>query len=110
MEFLGWALLRLLGFELALRAILGDQAVQVVAVLAVCAEGLFIEEALDSAAQANLVRVILIADRPAHFTVPATAKNEHGCSGNPGCHDPKGNFPARFLVAYRHREPSLVLF
>ena len=110
LDISGWALLGLLGFLLALCAVLRDQAVQVVAVLAVGAKGFFIEQALDSAAETNLVRVVLIADWPAHFAVPATAEHEHRCSGNPGCHDSKGNFPARFLVAYRQREPGLETF
>ena len=106
MGFSGRTLLRLLGFALAPFPVLGDQAVEIVTIRTVGAERPLIEQAFDSAAQAYLVRVVLIADRPAHFAVPAPAEHEHGGSGNAGCHNSKGNFPTGFPVGCHNREPS----
>lgn len=57
-----------------------NQTLQVVAIRAIAAEGIFIEEALDAAAKANLVGISLGSDRPAHPAMPAAAKHD----GHPG--------------------------
>lgn len=57
-----------------------DQAAEVVTVRSVGAESFLIKQALDAAAQANLIGAILRADRPTHIAVPATAEEHHaGC-------------------------------
>lgn len=67
-----------LGLQLTVsNAVASYQAIEVVAVGSVSAKSLLIKQALDAAAQANLVRVILIAHRPTHLAVPATAEDHH---------------------------------
>jgi hypothetical protein len=55
--------------------------VEVVAVRAIGPEELFVEETLDAAAGANLIRISLGSDRPAHLSVPATPERHHGSTG-----------------------------
>jgi len=63
-----------LGLNLsASNPVTGHQAIEVVTVRTVSAEGLLIEKAFDAAAQANLIRAILEAHRPTHLAVPAAA-------------------------------------
>ena len=57
----------------------GKQSLEVVAVGTVAAKDVFVEEALDSAARADLVGTALGTDRPAHLAVPATTEDD-GCS------------------------------
>src|ERR1700687_1476688 len=70
--------------------------VQVIAERAIGGEGLLVEQALGAAAQANLVRISLPADRPAHLAVPAASERQHGRPGQAACHD-SGPPPAGFL-------------
>ena len=83
----------------------GDQPVEIITVRTVGAESLFIEKALDAATQANLVRVLLIAHGPAHFTVPAAAKYQDRCSSHSSCHQTEGNLPTRLLF-FSHQNPA----
>jgi len=53
------------------------EAVEVVAIGSESSEGLFIKQAFDAAAQADLIGVILEAHRPTHLPVPAAAENHH---------------------------------
>jgi len=62
------------------------QAIQIVAVGAIGAERLLVKQAFDAAAQANLVGAVLEAHRPAHFAVPAAAKNHHTGRAQSGSH------------------------
>jgi len=68
----------------ALRTIPGQEAVQIVTVRAVGAEGLLVEKPLDPAAEANLIGVILSTNWPAHFAVPAAAKQHHSGASKSG--------------------------
>ena len=78
-----------LGMSLsASNPIAGYQAIEVVTVRPVSAEGFLVEQPFDAAAQANLVGVILVADRPAHPAMPAAAKKHHSSGSQPG-----GNYP-----------------
>lgn len=61
-----------------------DEAIEFVTVGAVSAKGFFVEKALDAAGSANLIRVLLGADGPGHFGVPASAKEEHAGAGEAG--------------------------
>src|SRR5258708_13664628 len=61
--------------------------VQVIAEWAIRNEGLLIEQPLGAAAQANLVRISLAANRPTHLAVPATAEDQHRRSGQAAGHD-----------------------
>jgi hypothetical protein len=61
-----------------------NQASEVITEGAVRAEGGDIEEAFDAAAEADLIGAILIADRPAHLAVPATAKEKYSSSSDTG--------------------------
>jgi hypothetical protein len=83
-------------------AIPGNQAIEVVAVGSVGAEGLFIEQTLDTAAQANLIRVILEPNRPTHFAVPATAKDHHSRSSQPSRDHTQRPQPTRLLFLFTH--------
>lgn len=59
-----------------------DQPVQFVAERPISTEGSLVEQALDTATEADLVRVTLGTDRPAHLAVPAAAQNQYGSAGN----------------------------
>src|SRR5258708_2550468 len=61
--------------------------VQVVAEGAKRAEGFLVEQPLGAAAEANLVRISLPADRPTHLAVPAAAESQHRRSRQAACHD-----------------------
>ena len=58
-------------------SVASHEMIQIVAVGPIRAESCFIEQAFDAATQANLIRMILEAYRPAHFAVPTTAENHH---------------------------------
>ena len=68
------------------RQVPGNQPIQVVTVWPISAERVFIKQALDAATQADLVGVLLQADRPAHLAMPATAKNHQSSPCQPGSH------------------------
>ena len=55
----------------------GDQTIKFVTVRTVSKESLFIEQSLDSTTEANLVGIALRTHRPAHFAVPAAAKQHY---------------------------------
>jgi len=76
------------------------QPLKVVAVGTVAAKDVFVEQALDSAAGADLVGTTLGTDGPTHFAVPATAKN-HGRPCETGSH--QGPQPPRALSFCRLR-------
>jgi hypothetical protein len=63
----------------------GDQTIEFIAVGTVSAELLFVEEALDAAGSAYLIRVLLGTDGPGHFSVPASAKEEDAGAGEASC-------------------------
>jgi len=67
------------------RTVPRQETIQVVAVRPVRAESLLIEKPLDPTTEANLVGVLLGANRPTHLAVPATAKNHH-----PRAREPSG--------------------
>ena len=64
----------------------GNEAIEVIAVRSVSTEGLLIKQTFDATTEANLIRVILEAHRPAHFAVPAAAKNHHTGRAQSGSH------------------------
>ena len=78
-----------------------NQAVQIVAVGTVRAESLFVEQAFDAAAQADLVGMLLQGDRPAHLAVPAAAKNHQSGPSHPCGHQTK-RCPTRLLFLVTH--------
>ena len=81
------------GFRLTFSAsnpVARHQAIQIVAIRAVGAESLFIKQAFDAAAQANLVGAVLEAYRPAHSAVPAAAENHHASRAQSGGNHPEG--------------------
>src|SRR5260221_13652722 len=65
----------------------GAEFVQVMAEWAIRIEGVLIEQPLGAAAQANLVRISVPANRPTHLAVPATAESQHRRSRQAACHD-----------------------
>ena len=80
----------------------GNQAIEVVAVGTVGAESCFIKQALDAAAQANLIGVILEANWPTHLAVPAPAKDYHSGSTQPGGNYAQRPQPTRLLFQFTH--------
>jgi hypothetical protein len=52
----------------------GDETIQIIGVGPVGTEGVFIEKTLDTATQANLVRVSLRTNWPTHLAVPAASE------------------------------------
>lgn len=67
----GWLQLGLMGI------VPGDQTIQVVAVGAISAECALVEQALDTAIEADLVGAVLRTNWPAHFAVPAPSQDHH---------------------------------
>jgi hypothetical protein len=63
--------------------VLRDQSIEIVTIRSVRAECLFIKQALDATTQADLIRVILRANRPTHLAVPAAAKDHDSCGSQP---------------------------
>ena len=80
----------------------GNQAIEVVAVGAVGAEGLLIKQAFDAAAQANLIGVIVEAHGPAHLAVPAAAKDHDSGRAQAGGKHAQRPHPARLLFLVTH--------
>src|SRR6267378_4397082 len=70
--------------------------VQVIAERAIGGESLLVEQPLGAAAEANLIRISLAADRPAHLAVPAASERQHGRPSQAAGHD-SGPPPAGFL-------------
>ena len=79
-------------------AIPSNQLIEVVAIRAVGAERPFIEESLDSAVQADLIRVILRPHRPTHLAVPATAQYNDAHARQPSCQHAPEPQPTRLLL------------
>jgi hypothetical protein len=79
-----------------------NQAIEVVAVRSVGAEGLLIKQPLDATAQADLIGVILETDRPTHLAVPAAAKDDDsGGAQSRGNHTQRPQ-PTRLLILFAH--------
>lgn len=74
------------GFVLRLAGLPRNQAVEVVAEGAVGAEGFLVKETLDAATEADLIGMLLIADWPAHFAMPAAAKDQNRSASNSSGH------------------------
>jgi hypothetical protein len=78
------------------------QANEVVAIWPIGTEVLFIKQALDAAAQTNLIGVILETDRPTHLAVPAAAKDhDSGSAQSRGNHTQRPQ-PTRLLILFAH--------
>jgi len=95
--------------------IVGSQTLDVVAVWAVAAEGVFIEQTLDSAAGADLVGDSLGANRPTHFAMPAAAENDRrsGHAGRQQAHGPQppgtlGFLRVLILLGFHHKPFGLL--
>jgi hypothetical protein len=80
----------------------GNQAIKIVAVGPVSAEGLLVKQTLDAAAQTNLIRVILEANRPTHLSVPATAKDHYSSCSQPSSNHTQRPQPTRLLFLLTH--------
>lgn len=80
----------------------GNQAIEVVAVGSVGAEGFLIKQALDATAQANLIGMILEANWPTHLAVPAAPENHHPGGAQPGGNDAQRPQPTRLLFLLTH--------
>jgi hypothetical protein len=78
------------------------QAIEVVAVRSISAEGLLIKQAFDAAAQANLIRAILEAHRPTHPAMPTAAQEHHSSGSQPGGNYSKRPQPTRLLFLFTH--------
>lgn len=72
-----------------LRTFPGDKSAQIVAIGPIGTEVMLIKKAFDPAPEANLVGMVLRADGPAHFSMPASAKHYHRGAGQSCSHDPK---------------------
>jgi len=85
------------------RAFPCDEFLHLIAVGPVAAEFLLVEQALDPAPKAHLVRVVSLPDWPAHFRVPAAAQEEHCRTARPGgeqAERPRPARPAPLLLAF----------
>ena len=98
-----------LGLQLTVsHSVASHQAIEVVAIGSVSAKSLLIKQTLDAAAQANLVRVILIAHRPTHLSVPAAAEDHDSRRSQPGSNHAQGPQPTRLLFLVTHpRQPVI---
>ena len=83
-------------------AVADNQAVEIVAVRSVGAESLLIKQALDAATQANLIGIILEANRPTHLPMPATAEDHDSRRSQPGRNHAQRPQPARLLFLLTH--------
>jgi len=81
----------------------GNQAIEIVAVRSVGAEGILIKETLDAAIEANLVGMVLSPDGPTHFAVPATAENDHPSTGQSSRQQAPRPEPPLPLLFFAHR-------
>ena len=95
----------------------GKQSLKIVTVWAVAAEGILVEQTLDSTGRTNLIGTTLGADRPTHLAVPAAPENHRSarqaCSEQAHGPQPSTTTPhfRRFLVFFFHhcltlREPA----
>jgi hypothetical protein len=79
-----------------------NQTVKFVTIGAIGTKCFLVEKTLDPATQTDLVGTTLGANRPAHFAVPAAAKQYHAGTGQPRRQEAKGPQPLRLLVAFTH--------
>src|SRR5215472_3015436 len=94
-------------FVLGLALLPGNELVQIVAERPVSAKTLFVKQPLNAAAQAHLIGMLLEANRPTHFAMPATAQDQHRGSGNASCKQTQGNLPTRLLfLSHPTRPPN----
>jgi hypothetical protein len=87
------------------------QPLKIVAVGTVAAEGILIEQALDSAARTNLVGTTLGSDGPAHLPVPATPQEKRRARQPSGQQRPEPT-PTRRFRGFRfflHYQPERAL-
>jgi len=87
------------------------QPLKIVAVGTVAAEGILIEQTLDSATRTNLVGTALGSDRPAHLPVPATPQ-ENRRARQPSGHqrpEPTRTLPFRGFRFFLHYQPERAL-
>src|SRR5215469_18236290 len=83
-----------------------NKSIQIIAIGTVGAESLFVEESLNTAPQTHLVRVLLIANWPAHFAMTAAAKHQHRSASYSGCKQTEGKFPAEPLFICHQNYPG----
>jgi len=83
--------------------VLRDQSIEIVTVGPVRAECLLIKQALDATTQADLIRVILRANRPTHLVVPAAAEDHDSCRSQPCRNYAQRPQPTRLLFHFTHR-------
>ena len=81
-----------------------DEFIHLIAVGSVAAEFPVVEQALDTAFEAHLIRMVALSDWPTHSFVPAAAQEEcrrSAHSGSEQAERPSPSRPALFLVANR---------
>src|SRR5580698_10925662 len=83
-------------------AVPSDETGEIVAVGAVGAKIFLVEQALDAAAEANLVGIILSANRPTHPAMPTSAHHDHAETGQTGSKQPQRPPPSRLLDFFTH--------
>lgn len=88
----------------------GDQPVQIVTVGAVGAKYILVEQALDSATQADLVGVTLGAHWPTHPAVPATTEQHHAGTSQSCGQKPEGPQPLRLLFVLTHNAEPITAY
>jgi len=74
--------------------------IQIIAIRAVAGEGGLIEQALDAATKADLIGASLHSDGPAHFAVPAAARDQDGESSQAGSRHADGHKPTRLTFLF----------
>jgi hypothetical protein len=84
----------------AFSLVVGKESFKVVTIGAIATKSVFIEQALDAAAGANLVGTSLGADGPTHLAMPAPPQ-DHGSTRHPGGQKAHGPEPARALLGIR---------
>jgi len=80
----------------------GNEAIEVIAVRSVSTEGLLIKQTFDATTEANLIRVILVANRPTHLAVPATAEDHYSSCSQPSSNHTQRPQPTRLLFLFTH--------
>lgn len=87
-----------------------DEIVQVVTIRPVSSKGPFVEQAPNATTKADLIGMILAADRPRHFAMPATPKDYNCRAGNACRKQTQGPQPTTFFLFFhqRHRPAAVV--
>ena len=86
----------------------GKQSLKIVTIWAVAAEGILVEQTLDSTGRTNLIGTTLGADRPTHLAVPTAPENHSSARQACGkqAHGPQPSTTTphfrRFLVFFFH--------